>query len=278
MLRRAVQKRPYDWEPLLPAVLQAYRSPPSESTGFTPSRFVFGREMRFSVDIGTNSLSLLATFASTQTFFPRISSGRIKSPAKWLEHSTKAQRLCILTTSSSNFSNSPSLSASFNIDVTTAPHQSLCRITLACVKYGQSEAQSSRFGSSTRREFTANHDAVRLASLTPNRLPAAAPPPPDADNHEPFPPLDAGHRAPSPTPFSTPPHSSTASPAIGDDALLAPPPVAAPQRQAKSDAQLDTNARPQRRRNPPPYLDDYVVSPFKRAYIVECAKILKFHS
>ena len=52
MLRRAVQKRPYDWEPLL-AVLQAYRSTPSKSTGFTPSRLVFGREMRLPVDIGT---------------------------------------------------------------------------------------------------------------------------------------------------------------------------------------------------------------------------------
>ena len=53
MLRRAVQKRPYDWKPLLPAVLQAYRSTPSESTGLTPSRLEFGREMRLSVDIGT---------------------------------------------------------------------------------------------------------------------------------------------------------------------------------------------------------------------------------
>ena len=53
MLRRAVQKRPYDWEPLLPAVLQAYRSTPSVSTGITPYRFVFGCEMRLQVDIGT---------------------------------------------------------------------------------------------------------------------------------------------------------------------------------------------------------------------------------
>ena len=53
MLRRAVQRRPYDWEPLLPAVLQAYRSTPSESTGFTPYRLVFGREMRLPIDIGT---------------------------------------------------------------------------------------------------------------------------------------------------------------------------------------------------------------------------------
>ena len=53
MLRSALRKRPYDWEPLLPAVLQAYRSTPSELTGFTPSRLVFKREMRLLVDIGT---------------------------------------------------------------------------------------------------------------------------------------------------------------------------------------------------------------------------------
>lgn len=52
MLRRAVNKRPYDWEPLLPAVLQAYRSSISETTGYTPHRLVFGREMRFPIDIG----------------------------------------------------------------------------------------------------------------------------------------------------------------------------------------------------------------------------------
>ena len=53
MLRRVVQKGAYDWEPLLPAVLQADRFTPTESTGFTPSRLVFGREMRLPIDIGT---------------------------------------------------------------------------------------------------------------------------------------------------------------------------------------------------------------------------------
>ena len=53
MLRRAVQKRPYDWEPLLSPVLQAYRSTVSESTGFTPYRLTFGREMRLPIDLGT---------------------------------------------------------------------------------------------------------------------------------------------------------------------------------------------------------------------------------
>ena len=115
----------------------------------------------------------------------------------------------------------------------------------------------------TRREFTANHNAVRLSSLTPNRLLAAAPPPPDAYDLAQSPPPNAGYRAHSPTPSLKPPHLPSASPAIDDDALLEPPPVAAPQHQATPDAQLDTNARPQRRRNPPPYRDDYVVSPFQ---------------
>ena len=34
-------------------VLQAYQSTPSESTGFTPHRVVFGREMHLPIDIGT---------------------------------------------------------------------------------------------------------------------------------------------------------------------------------------------------------------------------------
>ena len=52
MLRRAVQQRPYDCEPLLSPVLQAY-STVSESTGFTPFRVVFGREMRLPIDFGS---------------------------------------------------------------------------------------------------------------------------------------------------------------------------------------------------------------------------------
>ena len=53
MLRRAVQKRPYYWEPLLSPMLQTYRSTISEATGFTPYRLTFGREMRLPIDLGT---------------------------------------------------------------------------------------------------------------------------------------------------------------------------------------------------------------------------------
>ena len=52
MLRRAVQKLPYDWEPLLAPVLQAYRSTILESTSFTPYRLAFGREMLLPIDFG----------------------------------------------------------------------------------------------------------------------------------------------------------------------------------------------------------------------------------
>ena len=51
MLRRAVQKRPYDWEPLPWQVLQPYRSTISEATGLTPYRLTFSREMRLLIDL-----------------------------------------------------------------------------------------------------------------------------------------------------------------------------------------------------------------------------------
>ena len=46
-------ERPYDWEPLLSPVLQAYRSIISEATGFTPYRLTFGHEMRLPINLGT---------------------------------------------------------------------------------------------------------------------------------------------------------------------------------------------------------------------------------
>ena len=127
----------------------------------------------------------------------------------------------------------------------------------------------------TRRQFTANHDAVRLSSLTPNRLFVASPPLPNTNDRAPSPPPNACHREPSPLPSLTLPHLPSASPAIDDDVLLALSPVAAFQHQATLDAQLDADALPQRRRNPSPYLDDYGVSPFQWAYNIECAKLFE---
>ena len=47
----------------------------------------------------------------------------------------------------------------------------------------------------TRREFTANHGAVRASSLTPNRLPVASPFPPGAHDRAPSTLPYAGNRA-----------------------------------------------------------------------------------
>ena len=279
MLRRAVQKRPYDWEPLLPAVLQAYRSTPSESTGFTPSRLVFGREMHLPVDIG---IPLPEPPRDIRTYANILSED--------LEWAYKVAREVIGT-------QHKRAETRYNDHVVEKLFKpgDFVRVLQHGRNYGAQSKLVPHFSGlcevlavrgpiltlrelDTRREFTANHDAVRLSSLTPNRLTAAAAPLPDATDRAPSAPLDAGHRAQSPTPSLTPPQLPAASPVIDDYALLAPPPVAAPQHQAIPDAQLDADARPQRRRNPPPYLDDYVVSPFQRAYNVKCAKILDVHS
>ena len=55
-IRRADQRRPYDWETLLAPVLQAYRLTISESNGFTQFRLAFKREMRLLVDLVTPML------------------------------------------------------------------------------------------------------------------------------------------------------------------------------------------------------------------------------
>ena len=67
MLRRTVQRRPYDWAPLLAPILNSYRSTVSEATGFTPHRLAFGRKMRLPVDLGMQLPELprdLSKFAS----------------------------------------------------------------------------------------------------------------------------------------------------------------------------------------------------------------------
>ena len=45
-------KRPFDWEPLLSPVLQAYWSTITEATEFTLFQLTFGREMRLPIDFG----------------------------------------------------------------------------------------------------------------------------------------------------------------------------------------------------------------------------------
>ena len=275
ILRRAVQKRPYDWEPLLPAVLQAYRSTSAETTGLTPSRFVFKHEMRLPVDIGTPLPEP-----------PRNICTNANILSEDLEWAYKVAREMIKTQHKSEKTryNNHVVEKLFKpgVYVRVFPHARNYGATSKLVPhyFGLCEVLAVRGQIltlrelDTHRELTANHGAVRLSSLTQNRLPAAVPRLPDGKYRAPSPPLDADHRAPSPTPSLTPPHSPTASPPFGNDALLAPPSLAAFQPQATTDEQLDADARPQRRRNPPPYLDDYVVSFFNERTMLSVQNFL----
>ena len=96
----------------------------------------------------------------------------------------------------------------------------------------------------TRLEFSANHYAVQFSSFAPNRCHAAARFLPDATNRAPSPPLNAGHRAPSPTPSLTSPHSPTATQRADDDGYPASPSVFTPQPPFARYVQLDTDVRP----------------------------------
>ena len=79
-------------------------------------------------------------------------------------------------------------------------------------------------------------------------------------------------------PSLTPNNLQSATPAIDDDALLAPLLVAASQPQSTPDAQLEADTRFQRSRNPLPYLDNYFISPVQQPYNVKCAKLLESQS
>ena len=196
MLRRAVEKRPYDWEPLLPAVLQAFRSTPSESTGFTPSRLSFGREMRLPVDIGTplpeppRDIRTYANILSENLEWAYkvarevIGTQHIRAETRYNDHVVeklfKPGVFVRVLQHGQSYGAPPKL----------VPHYSgLCEVLAV-----RGPILTLR-ELDTRREFTANHDAVRLSSLIPNRLPAAAPPLPNADDRAPSPPPNAVHRA-----------------------------------------------------------------------------------
>ena len=71
MLHRTVASRSYDWEPLLPTVLKAYRSTVSESKGFTFRRLLF-----VSRDVFPDRLRFAATRATAQCSYAGKYSGR----------------------------------------------------------------------------------------------------------------------------------------------------------------------------------------------------------
>ena len=97
MLRRAVQRRPYDWESLLAPLLQSYRSSVSVATGFTPHRLVFGREMRLPVDLGNRCRSRLGTCVPSLPSSQRTWRGPTKSRERSLGTDTSAPKVVTMT-------------------------------------------------------------------------------------------------------------------------------------------------------------------------------------
>lgn len=51
MLRKTVKEEDKDWDKLIPFVLLAYREVPQESTGFSPFKLLYGREVQRPLDI-----------------------------------------------------------------------------------------------------------------------------------------------------------------------------------------------------------------------------------
>ena len=191
MLRRAVLKRPYDWEPLLPTVLQAYRSSITESTGFTPFRLAFGREMRLPIDLGSPTPDPpreIRTFAaelaedlewSYRVAREVIGLGHRRAESRYNERVVAKQY-------------KPGVLV--RVLVHTHPHGVPSKLN---AKYsGLCEVVEVRGPTLTLREldtqriFTASHDAVRASTLPPRTPQDPAPPrdsqPRDQQPAEPF--------------------------------------------------------------------------------------------
>ena len=121
MIRRALQKPLYNWVPLLPAVLQAYRSTPSESTSFTPSRLVFGRKMRLPVDIDTPLPEPLRDIRTNANILSENLEWAYKVASNVIGTQHKRAETRYNDYAVESFSNPASRCASFNMDKTTAP-------------------------------------------------------------------------------------------------------------------------------------------------------------
>ena len=199
MLCRAVQRRPYDWEPLLAPVLQSYRSSVSEATGFMPHRLAFGREMRLPVDLGSplpeppHDVRIFAVELAEDLKWSYkvareiIGHGHKRAESRYnervVEHAYQPGCLVRVLQHARN-RNAPS-----KLD---AQYSGLCEVLEV------RGALLTLRELDTRRVFTANHDAVRRSTMSR----AAAPQVP-ADRAAPLPPvLRAAH---PPPPLAPPP-------------------------------------------------------------------------
>ena len=66
MLSMYVNSKQHDWDLFIPMVLLAYRSSVHSSTGFSPNRLMFGREVRLPIDL---ALGLPRSQAGTKSSY-----------------------------------------------------------------------------------------------------------------------------------------------------------------------------------------------------------------
>ena len=183
MLRRAVQKRPFDWEPLLSPVLQAYRSTISEATGFSPYRLTFGREMRLPIDLWTplpepprDIRTMAAQIAenlelSYQIAREIIGFGHRRAESRYSERLVEKQykpgSLVRVVQHTHSYGVPSKLNPKFS---------GLCKILEV---RGSTLPLKER---DTNKVFTASHDAVRASTLSRPEIPLHAEPPDEPPN------------------------------------------------------------------------------------------------
>ena len=241
MLRRAVQRRPYDRESLLSPVLQSYRSTVFEVTGFTPFRLAFGREMRLPVDLG---MPLKKPPRDMRTFASKLAEDlewSYKVAREIIGHGHKrAENRCNEHVVKRSYQPGCLVRVVQHARNRNVPSKLDAHYSGLCDELEVRSAMLTLRELTTQRVFTANHDAVRRSTMTRAAAPqvpavhAGLLPPPVCAG-PPFPPEPRD--APPPSPQAPPPqvqaHFKQVQRAAPAPPLLnaAPPPVpAAPAR------------------------------------------------
>ena len=179
MLRRAVQKRPYDWEPLLPAVLQAYRSTPSEATGYTPHFLAFGSEMRLPVELGSPLPEPPRDIRSYGNLLAENFEWAYRVDREVSDFQCPCRDALQSAAHREALPSRRSCARHASWSCSRRPLETRTKVFYLCEVISVRGVLLTLRKLNTRRVFTANHDAVRKSTLShttrPSQLPAVAP-------------------------------------------------------------------------------------------------------
>ena len=154
MLRRAVQRRPYDWEQLLPSVLQAYRSTPLKPLASRRTVLHFSAKFNCPSTSVRHSQNRRATSELLQTISSRTWNGHTASPVECPALNIVARKAVIMSASSKSCPRPAFMSTSFSMDVISAPHRHSFPHIVDSVKSSKSEDQFLICASWTRQTTT----------------------------------------------------------------------------------------------------------------------------